>query len=311
MRLRSSRPATEPAADDALTRLLGDVSEESLRELVEALAVPRHYTWEAEANRAVAQHVMRELESCGLSVVRQGEHDNLVATFGTDGLAEARVLIGAHFDSVPGSPGADDNASAVAGLLVAARMLARFDRPPVAFIAFNREEDGLLGSMDFVERCVPSACPRLELVHVLEMIGYCDHSPGSQQAPAGLPVVIGDRADFLAVVANRDSASVVRPLLDLVPQRVPELPVKVLQVHLGLEHHFPDILRSDHAPFWVARVPALMWTDTADFRNPHYHEASDLPDTLDYTFLARVTRLLVAQVVEHLGLRVDDGDGEG
>jgi hypothetical protein len=70
-----------------------------------------------------------------------------------------------------------------------------------------------------------------------------------------------------------------------------------LKVYLGIEKYFPVLGRSDHAPFWKAGLPALMWTDTSEFRNPHYHQTTDTPDTLDYAFLRRVTQLLVAAVL--------------
>jgi hypothetical protein len=78
----------------------------------------------------------------------------------------------------------------------------------------------------------------------------------------------------------------------------PELPVYGLKLYAGVERLIPDLARSDQEPFWRVGVPALMWTDTADFRNPHYHQTTDTPDTLDYDFLRRVTQLLVAQVLQ-------------
>jgi hypothetical protein len=77
-----------------------------------------------------------------------------------------------------------------------------------------------------------------------------------------------------------------------------ELPLLGLEVMDGVEQGLPVLLRSDHAPFWEARIPALMWTDTSEFRNPHYHQPTDTPETLDYEFLARVTRALVGCVAE-------------
>ena len=78
---------------------------------------------------------------------------------------------------------------------------------------------------------------------------------------------------------------------------LPELPTLGLQVLLGIEKYVPVLLRSDHAPFWQAGIPSVMWTDTSEFRNPNYHRDTDLPETLNYTFLRRVTQLLVATVM--------------
>ena len=79
---------------------------------------------------------------------------------------------------------------------------------------------------------------------------------------------------------------------------VPNLSVIGLNVKLGLEKYFPVLSRSDHAPFWAQKIPALMWTDTSEFRNPHYHLESDTPETLDYEFLKQVTQLLTACVIQ-------------
>ena len=76
--------------------------------------------------------------------------------------------------------------------------------------------------------------------------------------------------------------------------RTPLISLKIL---CGLEKHFKDLLRSDHTPFWNAGLPALMWTDTSNFRNPHYHQPSDTPDTLDYAAMADVTRIVVGHVI--------------
>ena len=78
---------------------------------------------------------------------------------------------------------------------------------------------------------------------------------------------------------------------------LPEFKVVGLEVALGAERLFPVLARSDHVPFWECGIPAVMWTDTSEFRNPHYHLASDTPDTLDYDFLAQVTKLALARVV--------------
>jgi hypothetical protein len=133
--------------------------------------------------------------------------------------------------------------------------------------------------------------------HVLEMVGYRDRTPGSQRTPSGLPIQIPNTGDFLGLVANESS----HPALDatLVQARtyVPDLPVYGLKLPRGADRAIADVLRSDHAPFWSAGIPALMWTDTAEYRNPHYHRPTDLPETLDYAFLLAVTRALVATVL--------------
>ena len=133
---------------------------------------------------------------------------------------------------------------------------------------------------------------------MLEMVGYCQHTPGSQDLPPGLPIKLGhDKGDFLAVIANRHSNSRLKPIIKCAATYVPDFPVLGLKVVFGLEKKFSDLRRSDHAPFWDKKIPAFMWTDTSEFRNPNYHMPSDTPDTLDYEFLQTVTQLLVAKVL--------------
>ena len=130
------------------------------------------------------------------------------------------------------------------------------------------------------------------------MVGYRDRTPGSQATPPGLPILgARDVGDFLALLANRHSNRIAEDLLGLAARYIPEPPVAALKIYLGLERAFPHLTRSDHAPFWKAGIPSIMWTDTSEFRNPHYHLASDTPDTLDYDFMSAVARLALARVV--------------
>jgi hypothetical protein len=125
-----------------------------------------------------------------------------------------------------------------------------------------------------------------------------------------------DVGDFLALLANRHSNRIAEGLLrlaacyiedppvaalnvylGLAARYIPDTPVAALKIYLGLEKAFDHLNRSDHAPFWRAGIPSIMWTDTSEFRNPHYHLASDTPDTLDYDFMRAVARLALARVV--------------
>ena len=128
------------------------------------------------------------------------------------------------------------------------------------------------------------------------------HGPGLvtivEGLPKGLPVrLVRDRGDFLAVLGNRNSLQLLDSLLRTARGYWPDFPVVGLKIWCGLERRFHHLQRSDHAPFWQAGIPALMWTDTAEFRNPHYHQPSDKPETLDYGFLQSVTRLLIAHTL--------------
>ncbi len=280
----------EPAAEHA--EVAGRVSEERLRRTVEAISVPRNFFRELAANQRVAGWIFDRFAELDLAPRYQGEFANVVAATPACSSAPA-VLVGAHYDSVPGSPGADDNASAVAAMLECARLLAQdFRHLPLCFVAFNCEEDGLLGSNDFVESFVAPSFP-VRFAHVLEMVGYCDHRPGSQRIPPDFPIQTPDAGNFLGLIANRHSTEAASQMLALANSYFEDFPVLSLNVYLGLENVFPDLKRSDHTSFWQRKIPALMWTDTSEFRNHNYHRASDTPDTLDYGFLRRVTQLLV------------------
>lgn len=260
-----------------------------LREQVRTLAVPRHATFEEHANRTIAERLAVQLSSYGYRVVYQGAHRNVLALPQVvDGPLN---LVCAHYDSVPNTPGADDNASAVAVMLGVAR------RTPAntAFVAFNREEDGMVGSFDFVQWMAQPEAPRFAAVHVLEMVGYTDYRPGSQRVPPPLPEMLlpRDAGDFLAVVGLGKGWGLAGRVRRAAEGALGVPPVVSLQAPRALLCCAHDLGRSDHLPFVMAGVPAVMWTDTADFRTPHYHLRSDRPETLDYGFMAGVERLLV------------------
>jgi hypothetical protein len=289
----SQQPAG--AVDSSLAAALREVSPDRLRCAVEALARPRHYVVQRRANEETADWIAHELTGPGYAVHFQGSYRNVVATRPA-AAGEPALLVGAHYDSVPETPGADDNASAVAAMLECARVVARNDGcPRVCFVAFNREEDGLLGSADFVANYLPGSSLTIVAAHVLEMVGYSSSRPGSQRLPQGLPIRVPSTGDFLGILGNRDSAALVDRVLGRAVTYCPELAVIGLTVPAGAELLLPVLARSDHAPFWQAGgIPAVMWTDTAEFRNPHYHRSMDTPETLDYEFLACVTRVLLA-----------------
>jgi len=298
MLVQHSANATISVPDAAIKRAIDAVSASSLREIVDVVAIPRHYEQEPENNRLTAHWIAGQLRSFGYETTFQGDYGNVVA-LAREG---ACILVGAHYDSVPGCPGADDNASAVAAMLTCAKVLAEHaPGSPVGFVSFNREEDGLLGSADFVEKVVAEKSMTVREAHILEMVGYCDHHPASQSIPPGLPIKVPDRGDFLGVLANQDSTALASAILQTANTYRPDVPVLSLKVYGGIETLVPVLGRSDHAPFWTAGIPAVLWTDTSEFRNHHYHRETDTPDTLDYDFLRAVTQILIATVLESAG----------
>ena len=278
------------------------VSPASLRSTVEALSYPRHYVANREANLRARDWLCQELRGMGCEVTLQGLYDNVIAT--TAGSLDApRILLGAHYDTVPTTPGADDNSSAIAVCLEVARVLASIApheaTPPVPLIIamFNREEEGLLGSTDYVAGLNREDRKLLLEAHIFEMVGYFSNEPGSQSKPDKLPVSLPDTGNFIGLVSNSRSNKIASRVIQSVRATGAGIPLVSLKVLLGLEKLIGDLLRSDHTPFWKAGLPALMWTDTSNFRNPHYHLPSDTPDTLNYEAMAAVTRMTVSYLL--------------
>ncbi len=278
---------------------ISDFSESSLRSMVETVSIPRHYVAERENNWRIREWIREKFESFGYAVSLHGEYQNVVAT--PKNRSSLPFLVAAtHYDTVPGSPGADDNGSGIAVLLACAKMLAKVGTiGSTRFILFNREEDDLLGSTEFVRDYLKQREMDISETHVLEMVGFCSHEPNSQRIPPGLPVKAPDVGNFLGLVGNRRSNRIVGDLLVQARTYLEDFPVLGLKVYMGLERHFPHLQRSDHSPFWEAGIPALMWTDTSEFRNPNYHTRFDTPDTLDYTFMKKVAQLLFIRILSH------------
>jgi hypothetical protein len=270
---------------------------------VERLAVPRNFWAERAENRAIGGVLAAALAGWGYEVHVQGRYRNVVALPRSPSRHPrharpasrdtALTIVGAHYDTVPRSPGADDNASGVAVLLATARALARSEAP-VAFVAFNAEEDGLLGSRDFVAHGLNELHIRPVVAHVLEMVGFRSRAPRSQRLPLPWPTRRFDTGDFVAIVGSPESAAALGRVMRT--DASPRPRCVSLQQWLRMDAVLPALRRSDHFPFWTSRIPALLWTDTADFRNPHYHHASDTPETLDYDFMAEVANLLVTSL---------------
>ncbi len=242
----------------------------------------------------VQQYIRQQLEQWGTVEthefqVRGKTHQNLVLNLpaqSSEGKRKsAPILIGAHYDAVPGTPGADDNATGVAVLLELAQAFAAEPlNYPVRLVAFDMEEYGMLGSSQYAADLQQQRQP-LRLMLSLEMLGYCTSVPGSQRYPAGLQYFYPDRGNFIALVGN---LSAIGDLISLsrsirkagTPSEWLPVPIQGLIV--------PQTRLSDHSPFWDRGYRAMMVTDTAFMRNPHYHRESDRIDTLDLDFLTGV-----------------------
>lgn len=306
MKVVHSKNRLPPATRADVLSALDEISPARLRAYVEMLSFPRHYFAEHRANRKARDLLFKRARSLGYAPVFQGSYDNVVMTSG--GPADRPlILLGAHYDSEPGTPGADDNASAVAVCLECARLIRQNKLGSVIIVFFNREEDGLLGSKEFVDSLAHPSSVRISEAHIFEMVGYRNHTPGSQRLPYGVPPLFTSNAgDLLALLANAKSNAIAENLLKLAACYAPKTPVTALQTYFGIEKLVGDLNRSDHAPFWQAGIPSIMWTDTSEFRNPHYHLASDTPDTLDYEFMADVTRVALARIIAQTFAAAED-----
>ncbi len=264
---------------------------------LEALSSPRDPYLGAGAHRMAQHYIQAELGQWG-EVTQQplnqgsGRHCNwqTVITGKQPGLDP--ILVGAHYDTVPGSAGADDNASGVAVMLVLAELLVE-TRPKrsIHFVAFDLEEYGLVGSAACAQQW-RALGKSLHLMLSLEMLGYFSNQPNSQRYPLNvLSRIYPDAGNFIALVGNTGTLFKMRTLKRHL--RRAGAPCEWLPV-INQGKQIPDTRNSDHAPFWDAGYPAVMMTDTAHLRNPHYHKASDRIETLNIEMMAKITRGLAA-----------------
>ncbi|MBU5613217.1 M28 family peptidase [Geomonas azotofigens] len=276
------------------------VSRERIEAHVKNLEGVRHPVTGADALRRACSYVDDTLRELGYAVDLHpfidggSEYHNVVATRLGTRQPEKRVLVIAHYDTVSVSPGADDNASGVALLLELATICKEW-HPELTlhFVGVNLEENseegvrgtGLRGSRALARFAVQQEWD-IEAVLVLESVAYAGASI-RQSVPAGLPFEVPQTGDFLAVIGNEFSRGVVGRFVLVVQDFGIPLPVVPLVVP-GNGEVVPDTRRSDHAPFWDAGYPAIMLTDTTNFRNPHYHEVSDTFETLNLGFAVRV-----------------------
>ncbi len=247
----------------------------------------------AELARA-ADYVFEQLSATKLHVERQTyvvkgvQCQNILAH--APGPAPATFVVGAHYDSAQGTPGADDNATGVAALLALARRFA--DKPhehSLVFAAFTNEEPPWFKTSDMgsvrVARLLVERKVELRGMMSLETLGYYRDQPGSQRYPTPLNWFYPDRGNFVAFVGNLRSRDLVRRSIRVFRESEP-FPSE----GAALPDVLPGISWSDHWAFWQQDVPGVMVTDTAPFRNSNYHEPSDRAEELDFERLARVVR---------------------
>ncbi|MGH2418419.1 MAG: M28 family peptidase, partial [Candidatus Limnocylindria bacterium] len=249
-------------------------------------------------------HAYHRLDGTNLVAIAEGETD------------EAIVLV-AHHDTVRDSPGADDNGAGLAALLELASLLeGRRFRRTLILAAPDFEEIGLIGARYLVRWLRRTYRVRAALVY--DPIGYMNPAPGSQLVPAGIDSLYpgqvarlaerGNAGDTVLSIYRHRSLDLVSEWARCLAATIGVERVLMLRDPLDLPVVGPALMavpvarnfsRSDHVRFWHAGLPAIQVTNTANFRNPHYHRPTDLPDTLDYGTLARITAA-TALLIERL-----------
>jgi Zn-dependent M28 family amino/carboxypeptidase len=297
---RTAPPAPSPeertlaaALESRVTALAHDIGE---RRVGHGDSLERAERYLESSVRALPQtgHASVRVEDVGAD----GSHAKNVI-FEVPGTSSDLVVIGAHYDSAVWAPGADDNASGVAvGLELARRFATAPARNTLRFVWFANEEQPYfqrpgMGSLAHAQGC-RARSERVSAMLSLESLGYYSNASHSQQYPWPLDVLYPDQGNFVAFVGSLGNRSLVRRAIGTFRASAP-LPSE----GAALPANVPGVAWSDHWAFAQLGYPAIMLTDTAPYRNPHYHESSDTPATLDYVALARVT-LGVAHVLEEL-----------
>lgn len=304
IRYMTSMPGENFAAQFSTLSQVEKVTQKELEHHVEALAsrIGERNIWRSEGMQRAAAYIRDELEKSGLAVreeefpVWHAKARNLEATLPGSKTPQEIVVVGAHYDTVLGSPGANDNASGVAALLEIARLL-RDSRPArtIRFVAFANEEPPFFltsrqGSLAYARQCRRRG-DRIVAMLSLETIGYYSDEAGSQRYPFPFGLFYPDRGDFIGFVGNLSSRSLVRRCIATFRAAVP-FPSQ----GVAAPAYLPGIYWSDHWAFWRQGYRAFMVTDTAPFRYPYYHSVADTADKLDYERMARVVRGLAAVV---------------
>ncbi|WP_139240816.1 M20/M25/M40 family metallo-hydrolase [Geitlerinema sp. PCC 9228] len=303
-----SAPPTAPLLGEKtpMSPAVPQIDRVTLWQFLEDLNYERHTESQRQRTR---DYLSEKLRSFGLSpqkqvfdLPRDNARDkgvNIWAQRPGSNSQAGKVIVAAHYDTVAGSPGADDNGSGVATVLEIARLFAQHPTPAtLQVIFFDAEEQGMLGSFAFTD--VAAHRENVEAAIVLEMVGFACYQPDCQTYPQSLPIEPPSRrGNFLAVVGNSEHPFLLQAFSQDMPAHLP--PVETLAVP-AKGALFPAALRSDHAPFWWHDIPAVMVTDTANFRNPHYHQPSDTINTINRDFFtgsaqiaARATAHLLAQ----------------
>jgi hypothetical protein len=277
------------------------ISIENLKRHVENIHFDRNpYDGYSRLEQA-AQYIKGEFLKAGLDIKEdpfqwEGKFfKNIVAEKKGINSPNRVFILGAHYDTVPGSPGADDNASAIAVLLEVARNIQVIPLDvTVRLIAFSLEEQNYAGSIHYVDSLKKGEEIILGMIS-LEMVGF---TGPRQDYPRYLnPKYYPNVGDFIAIIGNERSSGLLEKVCQYFKTRAPQLPMESLIVP-GNGEEMEEVRLSDHSIFWDQGFQALMITDTAFLRNPNYHLSSDRLETLDFEFLHKVAIGVLYSIVE-------------
>jgi Zn-dependent M28 family amino/carboxypeptidase len=284
-------------------------TQQRLREHLHALTVTigERSVSRPENLKKTAAYITSFYRDLGLTVGTQAYSyaqlpvDNIITEISFRDNPRRRFLLGAHYDSVSGTVGADDNGSAVAVQLEVARRLSQQPNKDaldlaVKFVSFALEEPPVYGTRYMgsrvYARMARSQKEEIDGMICLEMVGYACHEPGCQSYP--FPLMFMDypeTGNFIGIVSNFKSRGFAKNLVAQF-QKNEDLPVVKLTVPFN-GWIMPAVRLSDHASFWDKGYKAVMVTDSAFFRNPYYHTTADTMDKLDFEFMAEVVESLV------------------
>ncbi len=296
----SLRTSSAGPAPPDIAALVASVDQQQVEDHIDYLSStigPRSPSIQPDELQAAADYVEAELQSYGYSVTLDPVTHNSMTFPNVTGVTEGTVcpervfIVGAHYDSVFNSPGADDDGSGVAGVLEIARALSGTPLPAtVWFTGFTMEELGMVGSLHMAQQESAGGTPIVGM-YSFDMISYTEEPP----------------EDSIVVIGNEASVRLLDSFERASETYVPGLPVEVITVP-GNGETVPMSRASDHASFWDEGYQALMATDfLMDFRNPYYHSPEDTLDKLDLPFATNVTKAMLATTVDYLTY---DGDGD-
>jgi len=277
------------------------VSVENLKRHVENIQFDRNPHEGYPGLEQAAQYIKREFVKVELDVKEDSfqwegrSYKNIVAEKKGRASPDRVFIVGAHYDTVPGTPGADDNASGIAVLLEIARSIQSVClEGTVRLIAFSLEEYNSVGSSRYVESLKKGKEEILGMIS-LEMVGFT--GPKQDYPPYLDPKYYPNVGDFIAIIGNERSQKLLERVCQSFKTHIPQLPLEFLMVPRdgkGME----EVRLSDHSTFWDQGLPALLVTDTSFLRNPNYHLPSDRIETLNFEFMQKVATGVCYSMIE-------------